>query len=222
MSFLRLYLIRHGQTAHYGDYPFNGWTDVDLTLEGRKQLDQTVAALKGIPFNAIYSSDLTRALYGGDILAKSLGLTLRVEPDLREIHFGDCEGLTWAAIQAKYPDLAAGISHPKDAVYFPGGESSEGFRARVKGGLNKILANHPTGLVALVAHSGVNRAIIADLLGLNLASMWSIGQDFACVNVIDIFPEGGCQVRLINGYAGPEGYYQAGPGFERIALVPGA
>jgi broad specificity phosphatase PhoE len=222
MSFLRLYLIRHGQTVNYGDYPFNGWTDVELTPEGRKQLEQTVAALKGIPFNAVYSSDLKRAAYGGEILAKSLGLTLKVEKTLREIYFGNCEGLTWATIQERYPALAEGISHPQEEVFFPGGESSEEFRSRVRVGFNKILKSHPQGLVALVAHSGVNRAIIADLLGLNLASMWSIGQDFACVNVVDIFPEGGCQVRLINGYAGPEGYYQTGPGFERIAIVPKA
>ncbi|MDR2141668.1 MAG: histidine phosphatase family protein [Deltaproteobacteria bacterium] len=219
MSFLRLFFIRHGQTENFGSYPFNGWTDVQLTDEGRRQLDQTVQALRGVPLTAVYSSDLSRAAYGGLALARELGLSLKAEKDFREIFFGKLEGLTWSVIQEKYPDLAERISHPGADVTFPGGESASQFRARVEGALARLLKDHPVGQVALVAHAGVNRAILAGLLGLSLAAMWSITQDFACLNVVDIYPEGGAQVRLVNAYAGPEGYYQGGPGFERIARL---
>ncbi|MDR0549835.1 MAG: histidine phosphatase family protein [Deltaproteobacteria bacterium] len=217
MSFLRLYFIRHGQTENYGTYPFNGWTDVQLTEEGRRQLDQTIEAISEIPFQAVYSSDLSRAAYGGLALARVKGLALNAVSDFREIHFGDCEGLTWAVIQERYPKLAENITHPEADVTFPGGESAAVFRARVANALNQLVSQWPTGQVALVAHAGVNRAIIAALLGLSLAAMWSITQDFACLNVVDLYPEGGCQLRLVNAYAGPQGYFGSGPGFERIA-----
>jgi broad specificity phosphatase PhoE len=219
MSFLRLYFIRHGQTENFGEYPFNGWTDVQLTEEGRRQLDQTVAALAGIPLGAVYSSDLSRAAYGGLALARSLGLSLTAWGAFREINFGECEGLNWSVIKERYPDLAESVVHPGADASFPGGESASQFKARVAAALGQLIKDNPVGQVALVAHAGVNRAILATLLGLNLAAMWSIAQDFACLNVVDVYPEGGCQVRLVNGYAGPEGYYGAGPGFERIARL---
>jgi broad specificity phosphatase PhoE len=219
MSFLRLLFIRHGQTENFQTYPFNGWTDVQLTDEGRRQLDQTVLAIQGIPLDAIYSSDLSRAAYGGLALARAQDLSLTALSAFREIHFGDCEGMTWPTIQERYPILAEAISHPGQDVVFPGGESASQFRRRVAEALELLIRDHPTGQVALVAHAGVNRAILANLLDLNLAAMWSITQDFACLNVVDIYPNGGRQVRLINGYAGPEGYFQSGPGFERIARV---
>jgi alpha-ribazole phosphatase/probable phosphoglycerate mutase len=219
MNFLRLYFIRHGQTENYQNYPFNGWTNVMLTDEGRRQLDQAVEALIGTEIQAVYSSDLSRAAYGGLALARQFGLTLTATGTFREIHFGDCEGLMWSTIQEKYPDVAEKIIHPDKEVSFPGGESTETFRKRISKALGQLIKDHPAGQVALVAHAGVGRAILATLLDLSLASMWSIHQDFACLNVVDIYPEGGCQVRLINGYLGPEGYYQAGPGFDRIARV---
>ncbi|MDR2422949.1 MAG: histidine phosphatase family protein [Deltaproteobacteria bacterium] len=219
MNFLRLYFIRHGQTENYGDYPFNGWTDVQLTEEGRRQLDQAVEVLAEIPLAAVYSSDLSRAAYGGLALARAKGLSLNALGEFREICFGDCEGLNWSVIQERYPKLAEGIAHPGVDVEFPGGESASRFRGRVAQALGRLIQAHPVGQVALVAHAGVNRAILSELMGLNLAAMWSIAQDFACLNVADVYPEGGSQVRLVNAYAGPEGYFKAGPGFERIARL---
>ncbi|MDR1609066.1 MAG: histidine phosphatase family protein [Deltaproteobacteria bacterium] len=219
MSFTRLLFIRHGQTENYQSYPFNGWTDVQLTDEGRRQLDQTVEALKGLPIQAVYSSDLSRAAYGGLLLARSLNLSLKARANFREIHFGECEGLTWETIQERYPALAESIRNPNQEMAFPGGESPSQFRARVAEALSEIIKENPEGQVALVAHAGVNRAILATLLNLSLGAMWSITQDFACLNVVDLYSAGSCQVRLVNAYAGPEGYFQQGPGFERIARV---
>jgi broad specificity phosphatase PhoE len=220
MGFLRLYCVRHGQTEGYGEYPFNGWTDVQLTEEGRRQLDQAVEALRGISISAVYSSDLSRAAYGGLALARALNLTLRPNFSFREINFGECEGLVWRDLAERFPNLAEEIVHPGADVEFPGGESASQFRLRVVAGLYDLLKTHPEGQVALIAHAGVNRAILAEALGLNLSAMWSIAQDFACLNVIDFYQEGGRQVRLVNAYPGPEGYgLGEGPGFERIARL---
>jgi broad specificity phosphatase PhoE len=74
MPFLRLFFLRHGQTVAHGKLAFNGWTDVDLTDEGRRQLDEAALALRGLGIDAVYSSDLKRAVYGGTALAGELGL----------------------------------------------------------------------------------------------------------------------------------------------------
>jgi alpha-ribazole phosphatase/probable phosphoglycerate mutase len=221
MSFLRLYFLRHGQTVDYQKYLFNGWRDVDLTDQGREQLDQAVLALKGQPIEAVYSSDLKRALYGGTALAKQLGLELIVEPSFREVSFGQCEGLNFQEIRAKFPDLASDILRPDGGEFaFPGGEGAADFRIRIKKALEKLRQTHPQGSVALVCHAGVCRAILAEALELSNTRMWAIDQDFACLNVIDFFSAGGLRIRLVNGFLGPTGYAQPGPGYDRLTYVP--
>jgi alpha-ribazole phosphatase/probable phosphoglycerate mutase len=213
MKHLRLFLIRHGQTKNHKQHLFNGWTNVDLTPVGKKQLDAAVAALKDIKFSAVYCSDLARARYGGEALAKNAGLTLHISNDWREMNFGDCEGMTFENIEESYPELAARILNPDgDEIQFPTGESDRSFRGRIAKALANLCDTHVAGNVAVVSHSGVGRAVISEFLQLPLKSMWSIGQNFACLNVIDVYPEGNYVIQLLNGYLGPEGYANKGPG----------
>jgi alpha-ribazole phosphatase len=189
-----------------------------LSLEGQRQLDEVAEALRGIPFVAVYSSDLQRAVYGGKAIAKCTGLELKISPTWREMFFGECEGLTFQEIKDKYPQLAESIIRPEgQEIIFPGGESDRGFRARISQSLSDLRHLHDQGHVALVAHAGVLRAILAEVLNLSTAAMWSLTQDFASLDVIDFHQDGQVQVRLVNGYLGPEGYTRDGRG--RQALI---
>jgi broad specificity phosphatase PhoE len=214
-----LYILRHGQTKNYRKKPFNGWTDVPLTAEGKRQLDVAVAALKGVPFTAVYASDLSRARYGGEALAKQTSLPLRTSAAWREMNFGSCEGLSFTEIQAKYPSLAAQILNPaSDDLAFPEGESDRQFKERIAKALADLCDIHPWGIVALVCHSGVGRAILAELLGLTTRGRWSLAMSHAGLHVVDIYPDGNYVARVINAYLGPEGYYQRGPGWTYLAF----
>ena len=74
------------------------------------------------------------------------------------------------------------------------------------------------GRVALVAHGGVCKMLWGLLLKLSPGVAWQvIRQDFAAVNVADLYPDGHCLAHLVNGYLGPGGYFKAGPGFDRLA-----
>ncbi|MDR2946111.1 MAG: histidine phosphatase family protein [Candidatus Adiutrix sp.] len=216
---LRLFFIRHGQTEHFDRPPFNGWRDAQLTDFGRSQLDQVAAGLAPVPFDAVYSSDLSRARYGGEQLAKATGLTLRQSPQWREISFGRWEGLTYPQIVEQDGDLINRIFSFEGApVPFPEGESYDMFADRIRGAFAELRAQHPDGgRVALVAHSGVCKTLWGLLLNIPPHVAWrTVHQDFAAVNVADIYPEL-CVAHLVNGYLGPEGYHAAGPGFERLA-----
>jgi alpha-ribazole phosphatase/probable phosphoglycerate mutase len=103
---------------------------------------------------------------------------------------------------------------------FPEGETGDEFRKRIGAALGELRRKHPEGRVALVCHAGVCGAILAEAMGLSNAAMWSVVQDFGCLNVIDFFEGGGSRVRLVNGYLGPEGYRWPGPGRDRLALAP--
>lgn len=217
---LRLFFIRHGQTENFENPPFNGWCDAQLTPLGQQQLDQMAAGLADIPFEAVYSSDLSRAVYGGQRLAELTGCRLIKDPQWREMSFGLWEGLNYQQIIQKDSDLINQIfSHGGCDVPFPGGgESTVGFTRRVNDALKGLLKEHGGGgRVALVAHGGICKAIWGHLLKLTPEVAWQfIRQDFAAVNVADIYPDGYCVAHLINGYLGPEGYHKSGPGFERL------
>jgi alpha-ribazole phosphatase/probable phosphoglycerate mutase len=53
--------------------------------------------------------------------------------------------------------------------------------------------------VVVVAHGGVNRVILLDAIGAPLESLFSIEQDFGCLNSIDYYKDGNSVVRLLNG-----------------------
>ena len=217
---LRLLFIRHGQTENFENPPFNGWRDAPLTPYGQAQLDQVAEALEGIPFGAVYSSDLSRARYGGERLAEAAGLSLNVEPRWREMHFGRWEGWTYRQIIAEDQDLITRIFSPgEEDSAFPEGESPASFARRVAANLEELRRRHEGGgRVALVAHGGVCKVLWGLLLKLPPETAWrTIRQDFAAVNVADIYSNGQAVAHLVNGYLGPEGYWRAGPGHERLA-----
>jgi broad specificity phosphatase PhoE len=194
---------------------------VELSDLGREQLDHAVKALKGQPIDAVYSSDLKRAMYGGNSLAKELGQELRLEPNFREVNFGECERLTFPMIKEKFPELASYILYPESGKFqFPGGESADTFRERIRGALASLRERHAEGCVALFCHSGVCRVLLAEALNLSNIEMWNFDIDFASLNVIDFFAGGAIRVKLVNGYLGPNGYNQPGPGFDRLTYNP--
>ncbi len=206
---LRLFFIRHGQTeTKEGLPPFNGWRDAALTDLGRRQLDQVAASLAPIPFEAVYSSDLERAVYGGRRLAEAAGLELTIEKKWREISFGRWEGWTYKEIYAEAPELITKIFSPEGFdVFFPGGECLADFFQRISLAADELRAAHPNGgNVALVAHGGVCKALWGRFLGAPLETAWAIWQDFAAVNVADLYPNGRVITRLVGGWAGTGGF----------------
>ncbi len=204
MQRTRLFLIRHGQVEGFEAKRYNGQKNVALTDHGRKQLDLVAERLNGVPLDAIWSSDLDRCRYGAERLATPRNLQVTYRPGLREVHAGVWEGLTWEELQSRYPtEWQARLD---DIVHYriPGGESFHDTAQRVRPELAQLLATHPGENVALVAHGGVNRILLLDAIGAPLERVFSLEQDYACLNVIDYFADGYCTVRLLNADHLPE------------------
>jgi len=204
MNFTRLYLIRHGQVVGYEQPRYNGHTDVDLTDLGRSQLEAVATDLEGTELAAVYSSDLIRARFGGEALVRSRDLELRIEPSFRELYFGDWEGLSFAEVNERYP--GAMERRRKDIVQNtpPGGENVTELWDRVQGKWREVLAEHRGSSLALVAHSGVNRAMILQALGSTPENIWRVDQGYGCLNIIDYYEDGFVLVKLANS---PNRYY---------------
>jgi broad specificity phosphatase PhoE len=163
---VELLCVRHGRTAWNADNRFQGHTDVPLDDEGRAQATALAALLRDQRIDAAVSSDLSRAAETARIVLGPREVPLRLDPNWREMRFGDWEGLTWAQIVAANPHLdATGATTVKR--YTPGGGESFGeLTERVGRAVERISAEVPEDGVALVAtHAGPLHALLGVLLG---------------------------------------------------------
>jgi alpha-ribazole phosphatase/probable phosphoglycerate mutase len=199
----RLYLIRHGQVVGHDEYRYNGSSDVDITDTGAMQMERLAEYLSQEPFtiNAMYSSDLQRAVKGARIIGKRLGIDPVMVHAIRELNLGRWEGLTREEASRLYPEESSYSFKDLTHRSFKGGESLLDLRQRVIPAINGIISRHPGCSACIVAHGGVNRVILADAMGLGPENLFNIEQDYGCLNVIDYFSDGFRVVKMLN--AGP-------------------
>jgi probable phosphoglycerate mutase len=158
-------LVRHGRSAAIvpgSDESF----DPPLAEEGHAQAQALARRLEGKHLDAVYASDLRRAVDTAEYLARDRSLSVTTRPELREVHLGDWEGGEFRRRAAALdPDwLAFAASGRWDMV--PGSEGDAAFRARATRAIDAVIDAHPAGSVAVVCHGGVINAYLAELLGI--------------------------------------------------------
>jgi broad specificity phosphatase PhoE len=163
---VELLCVRHGRTAWNAEKRFQGHTDIPLDAEGRAQATALASLLRDQRIDAAVSSDLARAAETARIVLGSRPLPLRLDPAWREMRFGDWEGLTWEAIVAANPRLDPANETAVDVYAPPGGETFPALCARVRGAVERIVADVREDAVVLVAtHAGPLHALLDVLLG---------------------------------------------------------
>ena len=149
----RLCIVRHGETDWNAQRRIQGQIDIPLNATGRQQAEATAKGLLGLPFAAIYSSDLQRAHDTAAAAAALLQLPVRPEPGLRERHYGEFQGLTQDEIKAR-ADYERYIN--RDTRFaFGNGESLAGFAERIKRTVNDLAQRHAGESLLIFAHGGV-------------------------------------------------------------------
>jgi probable phosphoglycerate mutase len=172
----QLVLVRHGQTVANVRRVWQGWTEGQLTPLGVQQGEATARdlAAAGEGFDALYSSPLRRAWRTAGILGQALGLSPRPHEGLKEIWFGEIEGLTSDAFAARYPEVHRRWSKKEDLSFtWPGGENRTAFHRRAWGALEEIVTRHEGQSIVVVAHGGTLRAILAHLFPEQLGQWWA-------------------------------------------------
>lgn len=198
-SVTRIYLVRHGEIAGSGEFRYNGQSEVPLTPRGMEQYRALSGRLKEAPVAACYTSDLSRCMLGADILCAERGIRPIPRPELRELSFGEWEGLTWTELKERFPEEWRARMDDFVNVRPPGGENLLDLRERVLPVIREIVERHRGEQALVVAHGGVNRIVLLDALGALPSSMFRIEQDFGCMNIIDYYADGNPVVKLMNG-----------------------
>jgi broad specificity phosphatase PhoE len=157
----RLWWVRHGPTHAKA---FAGWRDIPADLSDSAALSRLNAHL---PDGAlVISSDLIRATATADALTPGRH-RLPADPALREFHFGDWDGLGFAEVSARWPDLSRRYWEEPGHIAPPNGESWLQAEARVTAAVNRLLACHAGRDLIVVAHFGVILTQYARAAGLS-------------------------------------------------------
>lgn len=177
-------LIRHGETEWNLLGKFQGCTDIALSQDGIKQAEALRDRLKG-DFDYIYSSPLMRANETAKILASEYNKEVEVVQDIREINFGEWEGLTIKEIAEKYPEIFKVWRTDKIEAKFCGGDSSIlNASLRAKKSIMDIVKKHEGKKIAIVAHGGIIKAGLIGLFEWDMSMYHKIALGNTCINTI--------------------------------------
>jgi glucosyl-3-phosphoglycerate phosphatase len=153
-------IIRHGETEWNATSRWQGWLDIPLNGDGEAQAMRRARQLRRDGFNprAIYCSDLKRAARTAEIIAAHLEVPSVPDAGLRERNGGDWQGHTTDEIREKWPGLLEQWRHG-EVDCPPGGENDANVLARFDAALVRALAHVGTGMLAIVMHGGILRAV---------------------------------------------------------------
>ncbi len=147
--------VRHGETDWNRERRVQGSLGASINEAGREQARGLSRLLWEVPLQAVYSSELPRAVETASYVAGPHALGVVTDPRLNEIHHGDWEGM----LESELPDLPLYLRWRDDptSVTLPGGESLQAVHERAVAAMRDILARHQEseGLVAVVSHQVV-------------------------------------------------------------------
>ncbi|WP_363080072.1 histidine phosphatase family protein [Leptolyngbya sp. 'hensonii'] len=195
-------LVRHGQSSYNVERRVQGHCDEStLTEAGQKTARQVGEALRGLPFDAMYSSPLQRAKDTAELIRACLLAEhvpeLQFTDNLKEINLVTWEGVLFSEVEATDPEgfqawqrrpheLKMMVSNPDGTVteYYPVPALYE----QATQLWQDILPRHIGQTILLVAHSGINRALIGTAIGLTPADYQNVHQSNCGISVLN-FPD---------------------------------
>ena len=182
----RLLLVRHGQTAWNADGRFMGQLDVPLDEIGRTQVLAVAKRLATEEPAAIYSSDLARARETAQAIQAAIGShpEIKLDARLREMHFGDWQGLTYTEMIAKDAGSLGRWQADPLNVAPPNGETLIMLTERVKAAYEDICAAHSEETVIVAGHGGSLQILIVAALGLPPETFWNMQLSNASLSVL--------------------------------------
>jgi probable phosphoglycerate mutase len=182
----RLYLVRHGATPLTAEDRFSGAIGVELSDDGRAQVQALADRLEQEEIRAVYCSPLSRTLETATILAAPHHLDPRTEDGLREISHGHWEGLSRSDVEKRFPDEYSAWEMDPFTVAPAEGESGVAVLARALPVIRAIVSRHDGQSVLVVSHKATLRLLISSLLGFDPRGYRDrLDQAPACLNVLD-------------------------------------
>jgi len=186
---MEVYLVRHGETESNKEKRFQGWSESPLSDKGLRQAEKAGFFLGTKGIDAVYSSDLKRAVHTARIIGANCGVEPVDTPLLREINFGQWEGLTYNEIEAEWGNIIREWFDDPFCRSAPDGETLEDVRERVDSFTGKLAGyaeNSGNQRVVLVSHGGTIRVFLYYALGLTREQFWNLKVENASLSLVHL------------------------------------
>lgn len=170
-----LYIVRHAEAEGNLYRRIHGWYDSLITDNGYRQIAALEERFRDIPVDAVYSSDLFRTKTTAGAIYRPKGLALQTRADLRELSMGVWEDHTWGEVAHFQSEHYLRYSTCDPGWKNEGGESRQEGRRRIRAAILDIAARHPGEQVAVVCHGDIIRCLQAEVLGVPVEEMPSLG-----------------------------------------------
>mmetsp|Transcript_37482 Transcript_37482/g.67799 ORF Transcript_37482/g.67799 Transcript_37482/m.67799 type:complete len:264 (-) Transcript_37482:48-839(-) len=190
----RLYIVRHGAVIPPGNRKgaIYGGADVELSEQGKEEAEAAADYLleEAPDLDAVYSSNLSRAIYGAEKIAEGRNLKVVTDARFTEINRGVWVGLNKAEIEERYPEHVKQIgslsNFEADTEFSQhGGESYRAVGRRVLAARDDLLAKHHGQTVCLVCHNWVTAALLGSALGLSTEEWYTLKIPTASVSLVE-------------------------------------
>ena len=194
----RVMLVRHGVTEWNTTGKIQGQSDTNLSPDGVHQARLLTAHFPFDVVDAIYSSDLHRAMTTAEVIASRFNLEIIPVKEFREINFGIWEGKEFEVIAKEDPAGFKKFFLQPDMLIFKDGETFAEVQNRAMTMLKRIV--HDAGEnkhIVIVTHGAVIRTIMAAILEMPLRKIWTIKQHNTAVNILRV-DDGAFSLELLN------------------------
>jgi len=181
----RLLLIRHGESTWNEVHRIQGQLDPPLSARGRRQAELLARRLSNRRPEAIYASDLKRAMETAAPIERETRLEAMPMQELREVFLGEWEGLSTEEVTARFPDAWAKWTVEPSWDLVPDGEGAEAFEGRVEAALQSVLRRHPHGEAIVVTHGGVIQVALHQVMGRPSRGLFPFRISNASITVIE-------------------------------------
>jgi broad specificity phosphatase PhoE len=185
VSTMKLIAVRHGETEWNVELRETGHLDSPLTPRGIQQAQALGHRLKGMGFDALYASDLRRAVQTAEIIGAINRKPVQLEPGLRERHMGVFQGLTRDEISEKYPEQMATYERIGFLDIIPGGESAQERTDRSVWVLTELASRHPEQTIVVVTHGGFLTGFLGFVLGIPFSNGRRFRKENASFNAFE-------------------------------------
>ncbi len=152
-------LVRHGQTDWNLEGRIQGHSDIPLNSTGISQSEVLAESIKHDPFDAVFSSDLSRAMQTAQIISARLRVPLYCDSRLREVNHGAWEGMLIKVVRDTHQDAYAAFRNDQPGACPPGGETLQEAILRMETAVARAAASYPEGRIVLVSH-GLSLALL--------------------------------------------------------------
>ena len=183
---VKLILVRHALTVDNQKSRLYGHIDSSISEEGKEQIDKITNYLKDFDIDKIYTTTSSRTKDTVKKLSELKFIEIIEKESLKEISFGDFEGLTFDEIKDKYPKEFQDMIENGYEYKYPNGESLIDSYNRVCIELDNIISNNDDRTILICSHGGTIRNIITYLISNSYKYHWNFKIDNGSVTILEV------------------------------------